>query len=160
MKKQITDIVYGFAAFVFSIFCFAYLIPVHVRVRPAYMANASLFPRLAALVIGIAGAALVISRVLALPNKRALLDKANYAINGKNIVRQAIFIAAMVLYLEMAPVLGFVIASILFTFAMMYYFGFNALVTNAVISVVYAVAVYALFSRVFQISLARGPLPF
>jgi len=160
MKRHITDIVYGFVALVFSLYCYAYLIPKHIRVRAVYMADASAFPRLAALVIGCAGLLLIVSRLWMLTDKRALLDKANYAVNGKSVLRQAIFIAAMVAYLELIPVLGFVIASSVFTFAMLYYFGARALATNAAVSVVYSAAVYALFSRVFQISLATGPLPF
>jgi hypothetical protein len=124
------------------------------------MADASMFPRLAALVIGLSGLLLVVSRVWALPDKRALLDKANYAVNGKNLLRQAIFIVAMVAYLELIPMLGFVIASTVVTFAMLYFFGARALGINAVVSVVYSAAVYALFSHVFQIPLASGVLPF
>lgn len=160
MKKQIVDIVYGFVAFLFSVFCFAYLIPMQIRVRKAYMADASIFPQLAALLIGVAGLALVITRIWALPDKRVLLDKTCYAINGKIVLRQVVFIVAMVAYLKLMPMLGFVLASTLFAFTMLHYFGSRTLAKNAVISVVFSVAVYLLFSRLFQVVLAPGPLPF
>lgn len=160
MKKQIVDIVYGFVAVLFSLFCFAYLIPVHVRSRAAFAAESRLFPQLAALLIGIAGLALVISRFRALPDKKALWDKANYAMNGKPVLRQAIFVVAMVAYIRLIPALGFVIASAAFVFAMLYYFGSRALIKNAAVSIVFSVAAYLLFSRLFQVSLAPGLLPF
>ena len=159
MKKQITDIVYGFVAFSFSIFCFAWLIPTQVKARKAYLADASIFPELAALLIGFAGLALVVTRVWALPDKRALFDTASYAVNGRILLRQAIFIAAMVGYLKLMPVLGFVLASVLFAFAMLYYFGSRSLVKNAVISIVFSLSVYVLFTRLFQVVLAPGLLP-
>lgn len=160
MRKQIVDIVYGCAGLLFSVFCFVYLIPTQIRARPAYAAEASIFPRLAALIIGIAGLALIVSRIIALPDKKALWDRANYAVDWRAALRQAVFIAAMAVYLALINPLGFVLATTAFVFAMLHYFGSTALAKNAAIAIVFSVAVYLLFSRLFQVSLAPGLLPF
>jgi len=160
MNKKIIDILYGFAAFLFSIVCFVYLIPVHVKSNTSFAVGPKTFPEIAALLIGFAGLALVINRLGSLPDKSVLFKKESYSLNWKSLLRQLIFVIAMVAYIQLIPILGFVLASTLFVFAMLYYFGSRSLLKNALASVVFSVIVYLLFSKLFQVSLASGLLPF
>lgn len=160
MDKKIMDIVYGSAAFGFSVFCFVYLIPVHVKTTTSYAVGPATFPRLSALLIGFAGMMLVLTRLWEMPDKKAVFQKENYGVDKKHLLRQAVFVAAMIAYILLIPVLGFVFASCLFVFAMLYYFGSRALVQNAVASVVFSILVYYLFSKLFQVGLPSGLAPF
>lgn len=160
MNKKLIDIIYGSVAFLFSLFCFTYLIPVHVRVNAAYAVGPKTFPQMSALLIGFAGLALVVTRLLELPDKRAIFRKENYRFNWKHLLRQVVFIVAMVAYIKLVPILGFVIASALFVLGMLYFFGSSSLTVNLLASVVFSLIVYLLFSRLFQVSLPLGLLPF
>lgn len=160
LNKKLIDIIYGSVAFLFSLFCLAYLIPVHVKVNAAYAVGPKTFPQMSALLIGFAGLALVATRLSEFPDKRAIFRKVNYSFNWKYLLRQIVFIVAMVAYIKLIPILGFVIASILFVLGMLYFFGSRSLAVNLLVSVVFSMIVYLLFSRLFQVNLPFGLLHF
>ena len=160
MNKKLIDIIYGAVAFLFAVLCFVYLIPAQVKSGASYAVGPRTFPQLSALLIGGSGLALVITRLRELPSVQALFKKENYSFNWKFLIRQLIFVVAMVIYIQLIPVLGFVIASALFLFGMQYFFGSTSLVGNLITAVVFSVIIYLMFSKLFQVSLASGLLPF
>jgi len=160
LSSKHKDIVYGVAGCTFSIFCLIYLIPAHVKANTNFAVGVKTIPQLAVSMIGIASLALVIMRVRELPDKSILFKKENYNANWNDLLRQVIFLIAMIVYIQLLPVVGFVIASILFSFGMMYYFGSENLAKNIAVAVSFSAIVYLLFSRVFHVSLSSGLLPF
>jgi hypothetical protein len=160
MNKRILDVLYSCVAVLFSVFCFLYLIPVHVRSNTSFAVGPRTFPNIAAAVIGFVGLMLIVTRFPELMRKSVFLKKENYSFDWKAFCRQAGFIASMIVYIKLIPILGFIPASVVFVFFMLYYFGSNRFLINILIAVIFTLITYMLFGFLFRISLPSGLLPF
>lgn len=159
-KTQFRTILYGGCAVLFSVFLLLYLIPTQVQTSESYELNPASFPQIAAYIIGLSGLALVITTLIAIPDRKAMLTVFKDGLQWKLILKQVGFVTAMVVYIQMIPVIGFAIASSLFSFGMLFYFGSRSVVKNLIISIAFSLVSYLLFTRLFQVSLHAGFLPF
>ena len=160
MNKKVLDIIYGTVFFLFSIFCFLYLIPNQVRVNASYAVGPDTFPKITAAIFGLAGFFIAFNKFIGLADKSVLWSKKSYTIDWKSILKQVGFVAIFIAYILLMPFIGFIIASSIFVFCMFYYFGSRTLIKNIILSVIFPLIVYFLFSRLFKVNLERGFLPF
>ena len=119
-----------------------------------------MFPQFAALVLGTAGLALVLTRLKSLPDKTILFRKESYSAEWKTMLRQLVFIVALVAYISLLPTVGFVLMTIVFTYGMLFYFGSADPIKNLIISVVFSAVTYWVFASLFRVRLPSGWLPF
>jgi len=161
MDKKVIDIVYGVVAVFFSLFMLFYLIPTQIVSRRMTQAiEARMFPQFAVMVMAAAGLALVLVRLKGLPDKTILFRKESYSVEWKIMLRQLIFVVAMVAYISLLPVVGFIIMTIVFVYGMLFYFGSLAPIKNIVISVIFSSVAYWIFASLFRVRLPSGWLPF
>jgi len=160
MNKKLTEIVYGCVAVLFSLILWFILIPGQVQAKEAVIGEVQMFPRVAVIFIGISGLVLVVNRVIEIPDKSQIFNSKNYSVNLKVLIKQIVFVLATLLFITIIPLLGFIIATVLYVFLMLYYFGSKKLVNNIIISIVFSFATYTLFSRLFKVGLPEGLLPF
>ena len=80
------------------------------------------------------------------------------AVNTRYLVRTLIMAALTFVYYKLMKPVGFLITTPLYLFASFMLFGYKRKVKGVVIALVFSVAVYILFSRVFMVFLPRGIL--
>ena len=80
------------------------------------------------------------------------------AVNTRYLVRALIMAALTFAYYKLMKPVGFLITTPLYLFASFMLFGYKRKVKGVVIALVFSVAVYILFSRVFMVFLPRGIL--
>ena len=79
-------------------------------------------------------------------------------INGRYLLRALIMLAFTVLYYKLMRKVGFLITTPIYLFASFMLFGYKKKIIAAVISIVFSVVVYFLFTKVFLVVLPRGIL--
>lgn len=80
------------------------------------------------------------------------------SINKKYLLRALIMLALTLLYYYLLKPVGFLITTPLYLFASFILFGYKKKVKAAIIAIVFSVAVYFLFTKVFLVILPRGIL--
>lgn len=160
MNKKLTDIVYGCVAVLFSLILWFILIPSQVQAKEAVIGEVQMFPRVAVIFIGMSGLVLIINRVMGISDKSQIFNLKNYSVNLKLLIKQIVFILVTLLFIKIIPLLGFVVATVLYVFSMLYYFGSKKLVNNIIISISFSFVSYILFSKLFKVGLPEGLLPF
>ncbi len=78
----------------------------------------------------------------------------------KKYLPHVIFLLSSVIYLIVMQYLGFIIASIPFLIFLLLFFGHSKIAWCSVISVIFVLAIYLLFSNVFRIRFPAGPFGF
>ncbi|MGN0906093.1 MAG: tripartite tricarboxylate transporter TctB family protein [Bullifex sp.] len=79
-------------------------------------------------------------------------------INTRYLLRALIMVAATFVYYKLMKPVGFLIMTPLYLFGSFMLFGYKKKVKGAVIAIVFSVAVYLLFTKVFMVFLPRGIL--
>lgn len=87
-------------------------------------------------------------------------QKARRNIPKKDIAVLLAVGAGIFLYIMLLEILGFVIVTGLFIFFCSWFLGYKKHITNAVVSVLFPVFMYVVFSMLLNISLPKGILPF
>lgn len=162
MKKndpRFIDFFYGLILFLISLLLWFVVIPTQIKTRDAYFADAAMIPRFAVFVMGIMSLCQVILCLWETKDFKPLFNRSSYEIQWKTILRQLLFLVLMIGYIKLIPVCGFVIASFAFVLVMLFYFGSNAIRKNLIISAVFSVSTYLLFSNIFRVNLPQGWLP-
>ncbi|WP_313346875.1 tripartite tricarboxylate transporter TctB family protein [Sedimentibacter sp.] len=164
MDDKIRDLRSGIVIVLFSLFSYFWLIPNQISVRKGVTIGADYFPELLVTIIGICGAVLIIEGLIYLHKKGELSLSSILGISNvtqlKKYLPHVIFLLSTVIYLIVMQYLGFVIASIPFLIFLLLFFGHSKIAWCSVVSVIFVVAIYLLFSNVFRIRFPVGPFGF
>ena len=164
MDDKIRDLRSGIAIVLFSLFSYFWLIPNQIAVRKGVTIGANYFPELLVMIIGICGAILIIQGLTYLHRKGELSLSSVFGIGNagqlKKYLPHVIFLLSTVIYLIVMQYVGFVIASIPFLILLLLFFGHSKIGWCSVVSVIFVVAIYLLFSNVFRIRFPVGPFGF
>lgn len=150
------DFLYGGVVLLLSILIWFVLIPTQIRTRASYFNDVAMIPRFATLVMASTGLMLIIMRLKDVKNLKAMLSPSSYSINWKVLIKQVLFIALLVGYIKGIPTAGFLLSTFVFTFIMLFYFGSPSPWKNLLISAVFSVVAYFIFSYAFRVSLPSG----
>lgn len=85
--------------------------------------------------------------------------------NGERIPRKELpvvlgVIAFTVLYIALLEIIGFIVTTMLFLFLCSLFLGYKKHVVNAIVSLIFPILIYFLFTDFLQVSLPTGILPF
>ena len=80
------------------------------------------------------------------------------SINKKYLLRALIMLALTLLYYYLLKPVGFLITTPIYLFASFILFGYKRKLKGAVIALIFSIAVYFLFTKVFLVILPRGIL--
>lgn len=152
-KRKINIISYG-CLLVFCAVMYFYFIPSYVKVKKNVDVGPELFPKLIIMVLAglcIVGLVMEITGMV-----REKESWQGFRIHLKDYLPQAGLIVSGIVFLFAAPKLGFAPAAIPFLFFLLNYFGSKRQLLNLVLSVVYPVFLFLLFSRVLHISFPAG----
>lgn len=152
-KRKINIVAYC----ILLVFCAAmyfYVIPNYVKVRSNTDIGPEVFPKLIVLVLFALCVIGLIQEIWGMVQEHESWQ--GFSISWKAYLPQVGMILSGVIFLFLAPRLGFAVAAIPFMFFLLNYFGSKRLVLNLVLSVVYPVFLFLLFSRVLHISFPAG----
>ncbi len=164
MEDKIRDLRSGIAIVFLSLISYLWLIPNQISVRKGVSIGADYFPKLIVIIVGICGMVLVIQGLTYLHKKGELNLSSVSGISNvtqlKKYLPHVIFLLSSVIYLIVMQYLGFIIASIPFLIFLLLFFGHSKIAWCSVISVIFVLAIYLLFSNVFRIRFPAGPFGF
>ncbi|MCG1009655.1 tripartite tricarboxylate transporter TctB family protein [Salinicoccus sp. ID82-1] len=78
----------------------------------------------------------------------------------KEVLALLIVTGMTLLYIFLLEMLGFVLVTALFIFFCSWFLGYRQFITNAVVSIIFPVILYMLFTQFLRIDLPQGLLPF
>ncbi|WP_342387918.1 tripartite tricarboxylate transporter TctB family protein [Salinicoccus bachuensis] len=78
----------------------------------------------------------------------------------KEIITLLAVTGMILLYIFLLEILGFVAVTALFVFFCSWFLGYKKFITNAIVSIVFPVVLYMLFTQFLRIELPQGILPF
>lgn len=159
-KNNQVDFLYGAGTVILSLVLWFWMIPTQIKTRKAYFNDVAMIPRFAVIVMAIMGLLLMIISCKKVGSVKQLLDFSAFKANWKGMLKLVLFIAALVLYIKLIPIAGFVICTIPFTFGLLWCFGSKPLWKNGIIAVVFAAIAYLLFMYAFRVNLPNSPLGF
>lgn len=87
-------------------------------------------------------------------------QKARRRIPKKDVISLLVVFVLVFLYITLFEALGFILTTILFVFTCTWYLGYKKHLVNAIVSIVFPVALYSIFVYLLQIRLPAGILPF
>ena len=134
------------------------LIPTLVKLKKKADFGPEKFPQIIAgffIVLGAIGLILEL-RALRKEDLRLTFPK----IDLKKYLTQVVMVAAGLLFIACAKYLGFLPASILFVFAMLFLFGSRSWKFNLLFAVVYGILIFILFSKILGIRFIGGLISF
>lgn len=154
MSKRKINIVAYCVLIAFCAAMYFYVIPNYIKMRSNADVGPEVFPKLIVLVLFVLCLIGLIQEFLGMAREKESWQGGS--INLKEYLPQVGMILSGVVFLFLAPKLGFAVAAIFFMFFLLNYFGSKRLVLNLVLSVFYPVLLYLLFSRVLHISFPAG----
>ncbi len=161
MKMKKMEMYFASASIVLGVFFLIYMIPNQIRTRASARADVEMFPVFASWILIAAGLSLLIMRIVSMARSK---EKFQLDADWKKcllpLAKQAGFLAGFIVLVLIMRVTGFVIPAALFLFGALYLFGSVNLPKNAVISVIFSIAAYFLFTEIFKVNLPQGWLPF
>ena len=159
-KNSQADFLYGAGAVILSLVLWFWMIPTQIKTRKAYFNDVAMIPRFSVIVIAVMGIIMMIVSCKKAGGIKQVLDFSGCKVNWKGILKMVLFIAALILYIKLIPVAGFMICTIPFVFGLLWCFGSRPLWKNGIIAVLFAVVAYLLFMYAFRVNLPNGPLGF
>ena len=117
------------------------------------------FPRLLGVALLVTGVMLLFEMLRAKREKREPADKSTPGDHGHLPVIAAV-VAFSAVYLAVFEWLGYVLATAPYLLGLMAYFHRGKWVSNLLTSILFSLLSYLLFTKVLEVSLARGILPF
>lgn len=113
------------------------------------------FPKFVAVCLGILGALQAVKSYAAL-RRNPGEDKP--VLKATDLLGAGMLLVSFGLYIALVRPLGYILATTLFFFLFMFLYGERKVLRMAVISAVFSVAAYYLFTRVFYVMLPHGSL--
>ncbi len=117
------------------------------------------FPRLLGIALLVTGAMLLVEILRARRVKKVPVEKPA-SVDHSHLPVIAAVVAFSAVYLAVFEWLGYVLATAPYLLGLMAYFHRGKWLSNILTSVLFSVLSYVLFTRVLEVSLARGILPF
>ena len=114
-KNNQVDFLYGAGTVILSLVLWFWMIPTQIKTRKAYFNDVAMIPRFAVIVMAIMGLLLMIISCKKVGSVKQLLDFSAFKANWKGMLKLVLFIAALVLYIKLIPIAGFVICTIPFS---------------------------------------------
>ena len=154
-RTRQNSIVFAGLIAVFGIVLLTVLIPKYIKVT-ARMTGISprLFPQIIAGLMIVLSAAWIIMELRAM--KKSGEDFKGYFPNLKALLPQVALIGSGIIFLVLAPMLGFVIASVPFVFFLLWLFGSKRWWLNAIVAVAYPIVLYVLFHYLLRVNFPVG----
>lgn len=155
MKEKQGNLVFGSILLILSIIMFFIIIPKYISLKAGVIVGPEFFPKVATIVVGLGGLLLVISSI---PGLKGAGEK--FEFNIKEHSGQIIFFVSALLYVSAIKLLGFIIASLIYLFLTLWFFGARKISRNIIITIAYIAVVYLVFVKGLRISFPPGILGF
>jgi len=155
MKKEQKNVIAGTFFTLISIILYFFIIPMQVKLKANAEFGPEFYPKIIVILIGATALIFTLLEVLKLKaTNRSIKD--GLSLNIKNYISHIIFIGATVLFLFIIKYLGFVISAILLLIFLLFHFGSKDMLKNVMLSVIYIIFVYLVFSNVLKVSFPDG----
>lgn len=134
------------------------VIPSQIKIKNVHSMGPDFMPKLMIGVFGICGIIMILKNLGAMKGEKG---------SNLHILRglakywpQVVLLLLLLIYLIIMPMLGFVISSMIFLFFLLWYFGESNAVKNIIVSVIYVLLAWYVFTNFFKISFPKGILGF
>lgn len=154
MKNRQDNILFYTVIIIFGLVLEFLIIPNFIKLRANVAIGPEVFPRLITGVLIVLAIAGLIQEFRSLKKEGG--DFKGYNISIKSYLPHVLFLLAGVIFLVLAPILGFVVAAVPFMFFILWLFGSEKILFNVFLSITYPVALFLIFTQVLRINFPAG----